>query len=147
LKLSFPVFLQNVLYQLGGVSDSAAEESLQPGTIKVIRPEQAVTRIEVSDPAKLSRPLAKGPRGEFVVSQTEKTGIYQATWSGGGRVFAVNLLDAEESNTQPRDEIKIGEQKIEADMERLQTYDLWKWMALVALVLLVLEWAVFHRKV
>ena len=57
------------------------------------------------------------------------------------------ILDADESNIQPRDEIKIGEQNIEADQIRLQSYDTWKWVALAALVLLVLEWAVYHRRV
>ena len=50
----------------------------------------------------------------MVIQGTDAQGVYLATWSGGSRLFAVNLLDAEESNTQPRDEIKLGEQKIEA---------------------------------
>ena len=147
LKLSFPVFLRNVLYQLGNVNDAAAEETIQPGQVKVLRPEGSPPRIEVAEPGKGSRAVARGSSVEFVYQNTEKIGVYQATWSGGGRAFAVNLLDAEESNTQPRDEIKIGEQNIEADQTRLQSYDTWKWVALAALVLLVLEWAVYHRRV
>ena len=147
LKLSFPVFLRNVLYQLGNVNDAAAEETIQPGQVKVLRPEGSPQRIEVAEPGKGSRAVVRGPSAEFVYQNTEKVGVYQATWAGGGRAFAVNLLDADESNTQPRDEIKIGEQNIEADQIRLQSYDTWKWVALAALVLLVLEWAVYHRRV
>lgn len=145
LQLSFPVFLRNLLYQLGHVGEAAAEEPLQPGQLKRLRPDLAVERIEVIDPAGVTRAVAKGPGGEYAFAATEQTGVYQATWSGGGRAFAVNLLDADESNTQPRDEIKIGELEIVADHRRLQSYDTWKWVALAALVLLVLEWAVYHR--
>jgi hypothetical protein len=146
LKLSFPVFLRNLLYQLGNVSDAAAEETVQPGEVKVLRPEGTPERIEVVDPGRVTNTVKRQSGGEFPYQNTERVGVYQATWSGGGRAFAVNLLDAEESNTQPRDEIKIGEQNIEADLERLHSYDTWKWVALVAFLLLFIEWAVFHRR-
>lgn len=147
LKLSFPVFLRNVLYQLGNVSDQAAEETVQPGDVKVLRPDATPDRVEVADPGKTTHRVGRGPGGEFSYLNTDRPGVYQATWPGGGRLFAVNLLDAEESNTQPRDEIKIGETAVEADQERLASYDTWKWVALAALVLLLMEWAVYHRRV
>src|SRR5262249_44242639 len=50
LQLSFPIFLRSVLYQLGNVSDAAAEENVRPGELKVIRPESPVERVEVTDP-------------------------------------------------------------------------------------------------
>ena len=147
LKLSFPVFLRNVLYTLGNISDSATEENVQPGQAKLLRPDAALDRIEVLDPARVLTTVKRGTGREFSYHGTEKVGIYQATWAAGGRAFAVNLLDAEESNTQPRDEIKLGSQNIEAGQAGRQTYDTWKWVALAALVLLVLEWAVYHRRV
>jgi hypothetical protein len=146
LKLSFPVFLRNVLYQLGNVSDAAAEETVQPGEPKALRPDGGPARIEVVDPGGVNTRLARSAAEEYRFLDTERQGVYQVTWPGGGRAFAVNLLDAEESNTQPRDEIKIGDQAIEADQERLATYDTWKWVALAALALLLAEWAVYHRR-
>jgi hypothetical protein len=148
LKLSFPVFLRNVLYQLGNVSDAAAEENVQPGEVKVLRPDTAVERIEVTDPPPkpTQRPVKRGSSMEFSYQATDKRGVYVATWPGGGRAFAVNLLDEQESNTQPRDEIKLGEQKIEAGRAQRRTYDTWKWVALGALALLLLEWAMYHRR-
>ena len=41
LKESFPLFLHNVLYGLGNVSDVAAEENVQPGGVKLLRPDGA----------------------------------------------------------------------------------------------------------
>jgi hypothetical protein len=147
LKLSFPVFLRNVLYTLGNVADAAAEENVQPGEIKTLRPDVAVDRLDVFDPARRRETVPRGVAGDFSYKNTERVGVYQATWPGGQRRFAVNLLDAEESNIQPRDEIKIGEQRLTAGQARQQTYDTWKWIALAALVLLALEWAVYHRRI
>lgn len=147
LKLSFPVFLRNVLYGLGNVSDFAAEETVSPGQVKVIRPEAAAERIEVRGPDGESRRVTKEKgRAEFAFQGTEKVGVYEATWPGGNRAFAVNLLDQEESNTQPRDEIKLGEQRIGAGAGRRQVYETWKWVALAALLLLLAEWALYHRR-
>ena len=147
LKLSFPVFLRNVLYTLGNVADAAAEDNVQPGQIKTLRPDAAVTALDVIDPARQRETIARGVAGDFSYKNTERVGVYEVTWQGGQRRFAVNLLDADESNIQPRDAVKIGEQRLVAGQSRRQTYDTWKWIAGAALVLLLLEWAVYHRRV
>jgi hypothetical protein len=147
LKLSFPVFLRNVLYLLGNVADAAAEDNVQPGDIKTLRPNAAVQALDVFDPARRRETLTRGVAGDFSYKNTDRVGVYEATWPGGSRRFAVNLLDAEESNIQPRDSIKIGEQRLTAGQSRRQTYDTWKWIALAALVLLLLEWAAYHRRI
>ncbi len=145
--LSFPVFLRNVLYTLGNISDAATEENVQPGEARLLRPDGVFDRIEVADPDRRQVNVKRGTSLEFSFRATDKVGLYQATWPGGGRTFAVNLLDADESNIQPRDEIKLGSQQFEAGQARRQTYDTWKWVALAALLLLVLEWAVYHRRI
>jgi hypothetical protein len=147
LKLSFPVFLRNVLYVLGNVRDAAAEENVQPGQVKAILPDAAVPRVEVTGPTGRKETLTRGGGTQFLYNNTEWVGTYRAAWPGGGRGFAVNLLDADESNLQPRDAVQIGAQRVAAGQARRQTYDTWKWVALAALVLLVLEWAVYHRRV
>lgn len=146
LKLSFPVFLRNVLYTLGNVADAAAEENVRPGQIATLRPDAAVDHLDVIAPDRRRDRVARGGQGDFSYKNTDRVGVYEATWPGGQRRFAVNLLDAEESNVQPRDDIKIGEQRVAAGQSRRQTYDIWKWIALAALVLLALEWALYHRR-
>ena len=63
------------------------------------------------------------------------------------RGFAVNLLDAEESDIRPRDEVKIGDQVLASGPTRGTPSDLWPWAALAALVLLVVEWALYYFRV
>jgi von Willebrand factor type A domain/Aerotolerance regulator N-terminal len=158
LKLSFPLFLRNVLYQLGNVSDAAAEENLQPGQIKTLRPDvivkdgdpadAGVKEIKVWDAAKkVSHTVQPGASKDFLYKDTEDIGVYLATWEGGRRGFAVNLLDADESDIRPRDEVKIGDQVLASGPTRGQPSDLWPWAALAALVLLVVEWALYYFRI
>src|SRR5206468_10395072 len=65
LKPSFPLFLRNVLYVYGNVSDAASEETRQPGDQKLLRPDVAVDRIEVRSPAGKSQTLDRGSRADF----------------------------------------------------------------------------------
>ncbi len=70
LKLSFPVFLRNVVYELGHVRDAAAGEEIHPGDVESIRPDTAVEAIEVSDLEGHRDKLARGPRAEFLYNST-----------------------------------------------------------------------------
>jgi hypothetical protein len=144
--LSLPVFLRNVLYQLGHVQDAAAEESLQPGQIKTLRPPVAVSQIEVLDPQGSTERVSRSRQADFSYKNTERAGVYQAAWKGGQRRFVVNLLDAEESNIQPRDQVQIGSQHLQTSQPRAQAHETWKWIALIALGLLLVEWALYHRR-
>jgi hypothetical protein len=147
LKLSFPVFLRNVLFTLGDVSDAAAEENVQPGDVKALRPDAAVKQVTVTDPAGTAEAVDRSAQADFLYKNTEQVGVYHARWDGGGRAFAVNLLDADESNVQPRDAVKLGSQEIPANKERGWSADTWKWGVLAALVLLLLEWSFYHRRI
>jgi hypothetical protein len=148
LQPSFPLFLRNVLYVLGNVSDAAGEEQIQAGQVKVLRPDVAVSEIEVDPPEGPPETLARGNRADFAYAKTEKVGPYRVRWAGGGqRYFSVNLLDADESNIEPRPDVEIGGVKVARGQPRIQARETWKWIALAALVLLLLEWYVYNRRI
>jgi hypothetical protein len=145
---SFPLFVRNVTYVLGNVSDTAAEPSVKPGEVMTLRPDVAVREIEVVNPAKESKKEERGTRPDFTYGKTDRVGIYQVRWDGKEqRHFAVNLLDADESNIEPRSEIKIGDASIKTNASSGQPRDTWKWVALAALILLLVEWYVYNRRV
>ncbi len=149
LRVHFPLFLRNVLYELGNTTDAPTEENVQPGQPRVLRPGGGVKRMEVTGPGNVREVLSSRGR-EFLFKQTDQVGTYRASWgdgAGGQRNFAINLLDAEESNLQPRDDVLLGSQRIVAGQVRRQAHDTWKWVALAALGLLLLEWAVYHRRI
>ena len=81
-------------------------------------------------------------------SGTEQVGVYAVKRDDGGlRNFAVNLLDSNESNIEPRDEIRIGSERFSAGQDRPQPRDLWKWILVLAVVLLMMEWYIYNKRV
>jgi hypothetical protein len=150
LQASFPLFLRNVLYSLGGLSEAAAEETVQPGQVKILRPGISVKEIEVVGPSGVRQNLSHGGqemRTDFTFGGTDQVGIYHASWAGGQKSFAVNLLDAEESNIEPRPVITLGSDRVVAGKESGQPRELWKWFALAALAVLILEWYVYNKRI
>jgi hypothetical protein len=108
----------------------------------------AVKQVEVTDPDRNPHDLdSTRPRTDFAFTKTDRLGVYQARWNGGARPFAVNLLDPDESDLQPRESLKIGEAQITAGEAHAQFRDLWKWIAAAALVLLVAEWYIYNRRI
>ena len=57
---SFPLFLRNVIYTYGNISDGASEEALQAGQVKTLRPDVAVNDIEVTDPTGNAQRIERG---------------------------------------------------------------------------------------
>ena len=148
LQPSFPIFWRNVLYALGNVSDAASEEPTQPGDPKRLRPSGVIDDVTVTPPAGDPVNLKRiGNRSDFDFQATDRVGVYKAEWKDGGRSFAVNLLDSDESNLLPRDSIKIGEESVSAADTRTQSRELWKWAVLAAFLFLLLEWYIYNKRV
>jgi hypothetical protein len=146
---SFPLFLRNVLYTLGNISDGASEDTVQPGQVKTLRPDLAVGQIQVIPPKGDPETLNRGSRPDFVFGDTKHVGVYRVAWNGAWqRSFAVNLLDVEESNIEPRTVLQIGAgEPIVGGQERKQPRELWKWLVALALGLLLAEWYIYNRRV
>jgi hypothetical protein len=148
LQPSFPLFLRNVLYQLGNIRDAVREETVQPGEPMVLRPEAGVQWIKVTPPHGEATKLERGPRADFGFGNTDELGVYHVERDDGGQGgFAVNLLDGNESNIEPRSEIQLGSERIVSGQQRKQPLELWKWIILLALVLLMVEWYIYNRRI
>jgi hypothetical protein len=151
LQTSFPLFLRNVMYHLGNLNENAVEDSVQPGGIKRIRPDGNVPRIEITGPdgsIQEWKQAEHNRRPDIAFGGTEKVGLYRLRWNGAPQGnFAVNLLDAEESNIEPRSIIQFGNERIVAGRESRQPRELWKWFALLALMVLMVEWYIYNRRI
>jgi hypothetical protein len=148
LQPSFPLFFRNALYMLGNVDDAVRVLSVQPGEPTVLRPEAGVQRLTVHTPAGTRARLERGSRPDFVFADTDEVGVYKVERDDEAqRFFTVNLLDSGESNLEPREEIAIGSERITAGVDRPTPRDLWKWILVAAVLLLLAEWYVYNRRV
>jgi hypothetical protein len=151
LKLSFPLFLRNVLVSLGNVRDAGAEDPVRPGQVKPVRAGGA-TELRVTKPDGSTVTVERGPRAEFAVTGTDQLGVYAVQWTDpggaeGGRRFAVNLFDPLESDIAPVKDVTVGAQTVTAGEVRRPPVELWKVPVLVGLLVLVAEWWVWNRRV
>jgi hypothetical protein len=148
LQPSFPLFFRNVLYTLGKVDDAVRPAGVQPGDPMVLRPEAGVETLLVTPPGQSAVKLERGLRPDFVFGDTDRAGVYKyQAPDGPWHSFTVNLLDSNESNIEPRDEIRIGSDRIVTGQERSQPREIWKWVLLLAVGLLVVEWVVYNRRI
>jgi hypothetical protein len=84
---------------------------------------------------------------ELVFGETYRQGVYHLHLGTNDSVFCVNLLDAAESNIKPRDELQLGKYtKVAATTVERTNMELWRTIATLGLVVLLIEWWYYHRR-
>ena len=149
---SFVTFLVNAVEYLGHAGEAISASSFTPGEALTTRlppaaaavelhlPDGVMERLEPIDPALLSW----GP--------IRLTGVYFLRWSvqqtsePQERVFAVNLLSDREGDLRPAEQIMAGEDVHVAGRGGSEYTSLWPWAIGLCLIVLMLEWWVYHRK-
>jgi hypothetical protein len=62
--------------------------------------------------------------------------------------FAATLLSEAESDTTPRDSIKTRDGEVGGGPESFRSErEVWKWIALATLMILAVEWWIYHRRI
>lgn len=149
VRLSFPVYVMNLLEYFGPAREQRAAETVRPGNVVTLAIEDDTTRVAVINPAGERTELVRDRRDTLHYSLTDRVGIYTVEDGDRRRQFAVNLLDPAESDVRPRAEksIQLGYTKVTAaEKWRPGKRELWKWLVLGALVLVVVEWYVYNQR-
>lgn len=148
LRISFPIFMANAVEWLNPASTRAADRLVQPGAgfrLRLARP-VAEARLTLPDGQARVLPVPAGAR-ELVLGETTRQGTYRVQAGTEETVFCVNLMDAQESNIAPRDELSLGTyERVEATRLKRGSVELWRWFALAGLLLLGFEWWWYHRR-
>jgi hypothetical protein len=150
LQITWPVLMSNLL-EWYTPRDVLAANSLKIGDSLVIRPpfEASSVRVTTPDGAENTLPV---DRDTLVYAGTGAPGIYRLDVIAGGETiqsapFAVNLFDSTESDITPRAEIALGGTTVtETQQEELGQREYWPWVALLALLILLIEWFAYHRR-
>lgn len=152
LRRSMPLFLKNAVNWASEVSSRRRATAQKTGEPLVIPPVADGTTALLARPDGPQESIAVSPERNTYVKGIDTVGLYTVSGLPGGkeadRVFAVNLADPQESDNAARNKIKVGEQDLEATPAAIVARsEIWRWLALAALALLMAEWWVYHRRI
>lgn len=149
-RLSFPLFVLNVIEYLGGQSQRAGTTaSVPPGGAVRLKSEVPAAEATIRTPDQKGVQVTR--RGNaFEFAGTDALGVYEV--SAGGQVidrFAVNLFDSSESDLRPRTAgLKIGHVQVAAQpAQETVRREGWKFLVMAALAVLLFEWYIYNRRV
>jgi hypothetical protein len=161
VRLSFPNFCLNLMQYLAGGDAGQQLHANRPGETVEIDLARRDARLAIELPDKSTRSVEPPEIGKFAFHDTDQLGVYTVRAGGelAGR-FAVNLFDRQESDVRLRtrqDEsgsvetvasLEIGYDDVAAESPTGPVRkELWTWLLLAALAVLVLEWYIYNRRV
>jgi hypothetical protein len=159
--VSYVVFLAAAVESLGGAGGTDALDSFQPGGTLTQRLPVGARDVRLRTPGGETASLTPAPDGRIAFGPIRAAGVYTIEWSGPAsaldtvdgprarRAAAVNLLDAAETDVRAASTLVFASGTIEASQARadLAPRALWRWPLIAFLVLLLIEWWVYNRRV
>lgn len=148
LRISFPIFIANAVEWLNPASAQAAQMNIHTGTPFRLAFAENLPNVQITTPdGKTATRELDQQRRELVFGDTSKQGVYSVKAGTNDFRFAVNLLDAAESDTMPQDEIRFGEfASTSAATFRQASLEFWRWVALAGLLICLFEWWFYHKR-
>lgn len=151
IKPSFPVFVYSAVEFLGGGITESSAPTVQPGWPIGLQLSSRFKNFEVAFPNGTRSELVRGDESRSIFTQTDQPGPYAVFADGLERpieTFCVNLFSTRESNLATEETVKMGYEKVAASGTTVQArQETWRWILLVGLAMLVVEWIVFNRRV
>ena len=150
LRVAFPLFVSNALHWLYPSQIEDAGLQLRTGQPLTASLPAGVREATLIDPTGKSHALRADADGRVSFVETTRAGIYTLKAGSWGQRFAANLLSDAESNTVPRAQglpERGGQGTTEAGAAAFPSrQELWRLFAILGLILLLLEGALYHRQ-
>jgi hypothetical protein len=162
LQVAFPLLLSNIINFLAPESGAAASQ-LVPGEPLALRIDPAISEVRLTLPDGTQLDSAGGVfQGEaalqiqnqqVIYADTSMPGVYVLEEFRDGSLearhrYAVNLFAPDESRIAPQSDLEVpqvsGLQSAVTE-ERVGRQEIWRWLAALALLVLVVEWLVYQR--
>lgn len=149
LRLSFPLFIANAMQWLGGRDQALAGDQVATGDVYSFAPEKGVKEVSILIPGGDTVVLPVGSERRLLFGGTERVGLYAVSQpEHPDRFFAANLLDANETSNAPKASFKLGDKTVTGVKEPVEANrEVWHWLAMAGLALLMGEWYIYHRRV
>lgn len=152
LQITWPILIANLLNWYAPPAVISAPDGIQVGGSLSLRPPLDSTEIRITRPDGSIRTLAVD-RQTLAFADTDLAGIYTVEVLRGDEVsqragFAVNLFSPVESTITPQESISLsGAEITPALRDEVGQREFWPWAALAAILILLIEWYVYQRRV
>ncbi|MEW6161558.1 MAG: hypothetical protein AB1813_29355, partial [Verrucomicrobiota bacterium] len=148
LRVSFPIFIANAVDWLNPASANASLLTLRAGDPFRLNFATPVASAQITDPSGTTRSWpVNQTRNEIVFGETLRQGVYKMKAGTNDVTFCVNLMDASESDSAPKEELKFGRYAQSGTTTlRRANLELWRWIAAAGLAVLLFEWWYYHRR-
>jgi len=146
----FILFCYNATSFLGTQIGRDQESNLQVGEPIIVEDVPLETPARIDGPDVAGVEITPGSSGCVRFSGTSRAGPYSVSVPDQPtRLFAVNLLDPEESDVRPRRQIVLAAQPVQAQESTVSRANLpvWPYLAGLILALVCLEWFIYNRRV
>ena len=147
-SVSFPIFVANAVEWLDPANARSGQLLVKAGDAFRLALTETPASAQVTLPDGSTKALKLDPAAnELVFGDTYKQGVYRLRLGTNDTVFCVNLLDAAESNIKPRDALQLGKYtKVSATTQQRANMELWRSIAGLGLLVLLVEWWYYHRR-
>ena len=146
IKLSFPIFVQNVVKWVPSQGTSH-QQFIQSGTPIELLPEIERKDVRITTPTGETHTIRVEPSHPAYFGATSRVGVYSVANGEEEYSIAANLNHVEESNIRPSDTLAFGRGTIVATEKPVRsTREMWPWFVLAALGVLQLEWLVYSKR-
>ena len=150
---SFVTFIVNAVEYLGQAGEAISESSFKPGEAITTRLPAEATNVEMNLPDGTLEPLQPLDPTQFSWGPIRLSGVHLLTWSQGAsgdedsRAFAVNVLSEREGELKPAERVFARERDVRVAGQGVSAWTaLWPWAIGMCLLVIMLEWWVYHRK-
>lgn len=147
LRISFPMFMANAVEWLNPAVARSGQLLVHAGEPFRYSLPQRVDSAEIILPDGARKTILPADGREIVFGDTARRGTYHLRTGANDLAFCVDLLDAAESNTKPRDELQFGKfNTVGATELKPASKEFWRWIAAGAMGVLMFEWWYYHRR-
>jgi hypothetical protein len=148
-KAHFPVFMYNAVQYLTASLTTQARKAVRPGEPVTVPVLSGGATVKIRRPDGTSDTAQAVGSGSAPFGRTRQVGLYRVVAAPeGDEMFAVNLFSPFESLVAPNERFRIG-----ADLVRSAggiqkvSKPVWPYLLAAALVILLLEWVVYNKRV
>ncbi|MFQ5424111.1 MAG: VWA domain-containing protein [Phycisphaerae bacterium] len=151
LKVPFIIFLQNTIRLLAGAGLQESGRLVAAGDTITVTVPAGAEQVRVRRPGGSSDTIDVRDRHTVTYARTHKTGVYGFRFDDAAttvETYAANILSPTESRVVPNDGLALSGTAIKAVTGEAKVNEpLWPYAVAAALLILLIEWWIYNRRV